>query len=72
MANINSVRNSSATLSLTLQEGTRQVMNSVQEGVAQLDRKKEAVTQAGIERIQESNRTSQRLSEQRAKVDTYA
>lgn len=72
MASMSAVRQASANLSLTLQESTRQVMNDVQQSVAQLDRKKEAVSQAGIERIQESNKTAAHLTEVRGKIDTYA
>jgi hypothetical protein len=72
MTNLSSVRQLSTNLSLTLQQRTHIVMNDVQLGVDRLDRKKEAVIQAGIQRLQDSNETAQRQSEQQAKIDTYA
>jgi hypothetical protein len=72
MSSISSVRQLSADLSLTLQQSTHIVMNDVQQGVQRLDRKKEAVARSGVERIQDSNRIAQQLSQQQAKIDTYA
>jgi hypothetical protein len=72
MSSLSSVRQLSTQLSLTLQQATHIVMNDVQQGVARLDRKQEAVARAGIEQMQDRNQTAERLSQQQGKIDTYA
>ncbi|MDK2123447.1 hypothetical protein [Parachitinimonas caeni] len=71
MTNLVSMKNFSANMSLTLQEQNRLLMNDVQKTVDRLDRKREAISQAGLQRLQDSNATAAKLSEQRTKIDVY-
>ncbi|QDQ28634.1 hypothetical protein FNU76_21020 [Chitinimonas arctica] len=72
MSSMGAVKSYSASLSQTLQESTRILMQDVQRGADRLDRKKAAISQAGLERVQQSNQTSANISAHQGKIDTYA
>ncbi|QNM94962.1 hypothetical protein [Chitinimonas koreensis] len=71
MADLNAVRNFSSSMSQSLHESVRLVMNDVQANVNRLDNKKQAISQAGLERVQQANQTSSMMAKQRSKIDVY-
>ncbi|MFC4157816.1 hypothetical protein [Chitinimonas lacunae] len=72
MAGLNAIRNFNANMAMSMQEATRLTMQDVQKNADRVDRRKEVIAQAGLERVQQNNRTQQALSESRQKIDVYA
>lgn len=71
MADIGSIKSFSTSMALTLNESRKLLMNDVQYSVDRLEKKKASISDAGLERLQESNRTVQQMADQRRKVDVY-
>ena len=71
MADIGSIKSFSTSMALTLNESRNLLMTDVQYSVDRLEKKKASISDAGLERLQEANRTVQQMADQRRKVDVY-
>lgn len=72
MSSIGSYKNFSISMAQSLQEGTRLVMQDVQQNTARLDRRKDNVAQAGLDRLNRSNEIAQSQAVTRSKIDVFA
>ncbi|WP_348944513.1 hypothetical protein ABHF33_13975 [Chitinibacter sp. FCG-7] len=72
MSTINSVMNFSTSVAQTIQQGSQQTAQAISQSVERLDRKKESITQQGLQDIQDRQAMAQRMDEARNKIDTYA
>ncbi|QLI82690.1 hypothetical protein HZU75_14830 [Chitinibacter fontanus] len=72
MSSITSAMNFSTTVSQTIFQGSQQAAKAINDGAERLDRKKETISQQGLQNIQERQATAQRMDEARNKIDTFA
>jgi hypothetical protein len=72
MSSISAAMNFSTTVSQTMFQGSQQAAKAINEGAERLDRKKENISQQGLQAMQERQATAQRMDETRNKIDTYA
>jgi translation initiation factor 2B subunit (eIF-2B alpha/beta/delta family) len=72
MSTINSVMNFSTSVAQTIQQGSQQTAQAISQSAERLDRKKENITQQGLQDIQDRQAMAQKMDEARNKIDTYA
>lgn len=72
MSSITSAMNFSTNVSQTMFQGAQQAAKAINDGAERLDRKKETISQQGLQNMQERQATAQRMDEARNKIDTFA
>lgn len=72
MSSVSSARAISTDISMALQQGAKQTATDLQQRADRLDAKKENVLRDALSRIQDANRTAEKIASAQNRIDVYA